>query len=125
MQAWAFITWWYGAGWVNEARIQVGRLSRVESYFAFGTLFRTLFQPFRQIDAESRRRDLSGQFRGLLDRTISRFIGASARLVLILAGGLWWCVSALMGVCWLVIWPLLPFAPLIGGIAAAAGVGSV
>lgn len=120
---WALITWWYGVGWVSEARLQIKRLSRVESYFAFGSLMRTLFQPFRQIDAESRRGGLSVQFRAWLDRTISRLIGAMARLVLLIVGTTWWLVSALASACWLLIWPFLPLAPLLGFLAAALGVG--
>lgn len=125
MQAWALISWWYGSGWMDEFHLQLKRLSHVESYFSFGTLLRTLFQPFRQIDAESRRGGLSVQFRAWLDRTISRIIGASARLVLLVVGVVWWCVSALMSACWLVAWPFLPLAPLLGAIAAAFKVGIV
>ncbi len=123
MRAWALISWWYGVGWVGEFRLQLRRLSRVEEYFSFGTLLRTLFQPFRQIDAGSRRGGLSVQFRAWLDRTISRFIGASARLVLLVVGVAWWCISALMSACWLLVWPLLPLAPVLGAAAAALRVG--
>lgn len=123
MRAWALIAWWYGAGWANEYRLQLQRLSRVENYFAFGSLLRTFFQPFRQIDAGSRRGSLSVQLHGWLDRAISRFIGASARLVLLVVGVGWWVVSALASVCWLLVWPILPVAPVFGIVAAATGVG--
>jgi len=125
MQVWALITWWYGTGWAGEFRLQARRLGRVEGFFAFDTLLRTLFQPFRQIDAGSRRGGLSVQFRAWLDKSISRFIGASARLVLLLAGALWWCVSALTSACWLMLWPLLPVMPIIGAFAALLRVGSL
>jgi len=127
MQVWALITWWYGAGWVAESQLQSKRLARVESYFSFGTLLRTLFQPFRQIDAGSRslRSGVSAQFRAWLDRTISRVIGASARLILIVVGLVWWCISALMSACWLLVWPFLPLAPVLGCVAAAFGVGTL
>lgn len=123
MQVWALITWWYGAGWVDEVRLQIQRLSRIESYFAFGSLLRTLLQPFRQIDAESRRGGLSIQFQAWLDRTISRLIGAIARLVLLFAGLIWWFLAALASASWLVIWPFLPLAPIVGAVAAAVRVG--
>lgn len=105
--------------------MQARRLGRVEAYFAFGTLLRTLFQPYRQIDAGSRRGGLSIQFRAWLDKFISRLIGASARLILLLAGCLWWCVSALTSACWLMLWPLLPAMPVIGVFAALLKVGSL
>lgn len=124
---WALIRWWYGAGWVAESQLQVKRLARVESYFSFGTLLRTLFQPFRQIDAgsQSTRGGLSVKFRAALDRSVSRAIGASARLILIVIGLMWWCVSALMSACWLLVWPFLPLAPVLGCLAAVFGVGSL
>lgn len=123
MQAWALLHWWYGAGWVGEFRLQLRRLSRVEGYFDFRTLLVTLFQPYRQIDAGSRRGGLGVQFRAWLDKSISRLIGALARLVLLFVGGLWWLFSALAGACWLLLWPLLPLAPVLGIIASALKVG--
>lgn len=125
MQVWALITWWYGAGWAGEFRLQARRLGRVEAYFAFGSLLKTLFDPFRQIDASSRRGGLSIQFRAWLDRSISRLIGASARLILLLAGAVWWCVSALTSACWLMLWALLPVAPVVGIFAALLRVGAL
>lgn len=124
MRAWALLSWWYGSGWLGESKLQVRRLARVESYFGFRSLLMTLFQPFRQIDAGRYRGGLAVQTRAWLDRTISRFIGASARLVLLVVGGLWWGVSALISACWLLVWPLLPVAPLLGLVATLVGVGS-
>lgn len=124
MRVWALISWWYGAGWAGECRLQLQRISRVESYFGFSTLLRTLFQPFRQIDAESRRGGLAVQFRAWLDRAISRFIGALARFVLLVVGVLWWLVAVLTSACWLLVWPLLPLAPLVGALAAVLKVGA-
>lgn len=125
MRVWALMSWWYSVGWVGEFQLQTQRLQRVERYFAFGTLLRTLFQPFRQIDAGSSRGALSVQLRAWLDRTISRLIGASARLVLLFVGAVWWCISVLVSICWLLVWPLLPLAPMLGAVAAMLGIGIV
>lgn len=125
MRVWAFLSWWYGQGWLGESKLQSRRLARVESYFGFRTLLTTLFQPFRQIDAGQRRGGLGVQMRAWLDRTISRVIGAGARLVLLVIGSLWWLVSALMSAGWLLIWPLLPVAPLLGFAGMLMGVGSL
>ncbi len=116
MQAWAFFRWWYGAGWLGELRREEARLKRVEDHFSFVLLLRTLFQPFRQIDAGIGRGGLSAQFRAWFDRSISRIIGGGARLALLVGGALWWCVSALVGALWLLLWPLLPFAVLVGAL---------
>ena len=125
MQAWALIYWWYGAGWVGELNLQLKRLSRVESYFSFGNLLGTLFQPFRQIDAGFRRGGLSIQLRAWLDKTISRFIGALARLTLLIIGIVWWLISMLTSICWLFVWPFLPLAPILGAIASALNLGAL
>lgn len=123
MQVWALFRWWYGTGWLGELTVQAGRLDRVEDYFSFGNLLRTFFQPFKQIDAGARRGGLDVQFRAWFDKTMSRLVGAVARLVLLLVGMLWWLLSALMGVCWLLVWPFLPLAPLIGLVMMLLNVG--
>lgn len=125
MQAWALLQWWYGAGWMNELERQAKFLYRVEDYFSFGNLFRTLFQPFKQIDATPRKGGLEVQFHAWLDKMMSRFIGAAARLILLLVGGAWWVISALISVCWLLVWPFLPAAPLVGLIFTILRVGVV
>ena len=123
MQVWAFIQWWYGAGWVNELNRQAKRLSQVEDYFSFGQLLRTLFQPFKQIDAAPKRGGLEVQFRAWLDRLMSRVVGASARIVLFVIGGVWWLVSAILSIGWLLLWALLPVAPLVGLVLMSLQVG--
>lgn len=125
MRVWALLSWWYGPGWLGESKLQAGRLARVESYFGFRTLVVTMFQPFRQIDAGRLRGGLGVQVRAWFDKTVSRFIGASARLILLIVGALWWGVSALASACWLLVWPLLPVAPLLGLVAALTKVGSL
>lgn len=124
MQVWALFQWWYGKGWVNEGVLQLNRLAKTADYFSFGTLLRTLFAPFRQIDAGSARGGLPVQLRAWFDRTLSRIVGASARLVLFVVGGLWWLLSAVLSVCWLVLWPLLPLAPLLGVVFVLLRVGA-
>ncbi len=123
MWVWAMLRWWYGTGWLAELTRQAKQLDRVEDYFSFGQLLRTLFQPFKQIDAGSRRGGLGVQFRAWLDRSMSRVVGASARIILLCVGVLWWVVSALIGACWLFLWPFLPVAPLVGGVLMALRIG--
>ena len=118
------LRWWYGTGWLGELTRQAKRLDRVEDYFSFGQLVKTLFQPFKQIDAGTRRGGLGVQLRALLDRGMSRVVGASARFVLLFIGVLWWIVSALIGACWLFVWPLLPVAPLVGAVLMVLRVGT-
>lgn len=122
---WALTRWWYGAGWLGELELQARRLSRVESYFDFRSLILTLFNPFRQIDAGARRGGLAVQLRALVDSVISRLVGALARITLLFIGVVWWLVSLVFSVGWLIIWPFLPLSPLLGFVGMIAGVGSV
>lgn len=125
MQVWALIRWWYGAGWLGETHRLTRRLVGVEEYFSFGNLLRTLFQPFKQIDAGSTRGGLSVQARAFLDRTISRIIGAFSRLTLLIIGVVWWIIVAAFGLIWLCLWPFFPIAPVIGIFAALIHFGGL
>lgn len=122
MRIWAFLRWWYGPGWLGEISLQLQRLFRTEEYFSLGLLARTLFQPFRQIDAEGRRGGLDVQLRAFVDVVMSRFVGTSARTILMVIGSLWLAVSFLVSVVWLLVWPLLPFAPVLGLTLSLMGV---
>ncbi len=110
----ALLGWWYGAGWGSQLDRMRLKLGRIGDYFSSALLFRTRFQPFREIDAGGVRGGLDIQVRAWGNRLISRAIGAMIRLVMIFVGSLWWLVVALGGCCWLLIWPLLPLFPLIG-----------
>lgn len=123
MQVLSFLRWWYGEGWRGQLSAQQLYLRKIGDFFSVSLLLRNLFQPFRQISAGSVRGGLGVQFRAWLDRLISRMIGAMVRLFMICMGGIWWCLSALMSVVTLALWPLLPLAPLIGLILAGSGVG--
>ncbi len=117
---WAF-SWWYGAGW--KARVAQLREQLVASYdyFSIGLLAKTLFAPFRQISAGKVNGPIGLKWRAFVDRLISRFIGAFVRLILIVVGSAWLFAQAAVGGLALVIWPLVPFAPLLGFIAMLSG----
>lgn len=116
------VEWWYGPGWVGEWRRQTRRLARLSDYFSFGLLLKTLFQPFRQIDAGGTRGGLSVKFRSWIDRSISRIIGAFVRLIVLIIGSIWWLISVILALAWMLIWPLLPLAPGIGLVITIIGV---
>ncbi|HMR73086.1 MAG TPA: hypothetical protein PKD68_03710 [Candidatus Saccharibacteria bacterium] len=122
MQVLSFLRWWYGEGWLGQLSVVRLYLRKVSDFFSVSLLLRNFFQPFRQISAGSVRGSLGVQFRAWLDRLISRMIGALVRFFMIVAGSIWWCLSALIGMIGLVLWPLLPFAPLVGVLLAGSGV---
>lgn len=118
----SLFSWWYGAGWRDQAKLCGARLSRVSDRFSIALLLRSLFSPFRQISAEgTRSAGLDAKVRAWLDKLISRCIGAMVRSAIIVVGGLWLFVEFIIGLLRLVVWPALPFFPVIGIILVMSG----
>ncbi|MGK2896278.1 MAG: hypothetical protein ACSLEY_01585 [Candidatus Saccharimonadales bacterium] len=118
---WAFLSWWYGDGWRQRARLIGERLIATLDYFSIDLLLKTLFAPFRQISAGKIRGSLDIQLRAFFDQLISRLIGGFVRLVLIVVGSVWLVITALIGGFILAIWGFLPLLPLVGIIVAILG----
>ena len=117
---WA-LSWWYGAGWKARLLQTRERLSASYDYFSIGLLARTLFAPFRQISAGKVNGPIGVKFRALVDRLISRFIGAFVRLILIIVGVAWLGIQAAIGAIVLILWFAVPFLPLVGFIGLLSG----
>lgn len=118
-----FLRWWYGPGWRTALGNVHGRARGVLEDFSVGLLARTLFSPFRQIDAGSVRGPLSVQMQAWFGRVFSRFFGAGLRSLMILIGLIGALLSWILGTIWLVLWPVMPLLPLFGVGAWLAGVG--
>lgn len=114
------VSWWYKVAWVQVLHDVQHRTSGVFQSFSVGLLARTLFAPFRQIDAGGVRGPINIQLRAWFDRTFSRLFGAVLRSIVIFAG----CITGLAvfvgGILWAVIWLVIPFAPILGIILAVA-----
>ncbi len=115
------ILWWYSGGIVELMRRIGHRFAGVADFFSIGLLLRTLFAPFRQIDAGVNGKSLSDKLRALLDRTVSRVIGAMLRLSVMVAG----CVSMLVmligSVVILFVWLVAPTLPIVGLVLSLLG----
>ena len=116
------LQWWYGEGWLRHMKRSYVGLLRAADTFSIGLLFRTLFNPFRQISAGAVQGPFPVQLRAFVDRLFSRCIGGVFRilaigvgLVVILVRSVWTIVS-------IVIWTILPLTPVIGITLWAAGV---
>ena len=120
MQVGALISWWYSTGWLGQMSRVRAYLARVADFFSIPLLLKTLFQPFRQIDSGSQGKSLDAVLRAWVDRTVSRFIGAMIRLFMIILGGVWWILSAVVGLFACLIWPILPVLPVVGVIFSGA-----
>ena len=97
------------------------RLVDSSDYFSIGLLVSTLFSPFRQISAGSVSGPLAMQMRAVVDRTISRLIGAVARFGLMLFGIVFIVIQTVISALILVIWVIVPSLPIIGLIMAIIG----
>ena len=107
------LTWWYSAGFVIRCKNLGRRLSRTADVFSIPNLLRTLFSPFKQIDAGATGKGFSFVFQAFLSRLISRFIGLFIRTFLIVAGLVTLIAQSLLSlllICLHLAIPLLPIA---------------
>lgn len=107
----ALLSWWYGAGWRRQVELVSAQLTRVLDTFSFELLLRTLFSPFRQLSVGQVQGSLAVQLQALLDRLVSRGIGAMIRTTMLIVGGIAVAVSAVAGVVRIALWPLWPVLP--------------
>lgn len=118
----SLIRWWYGLGWLDQLNLVRGRFDRTADYFSLELSLRTLFKPFRQIDADrAQKGSLDVIFRAWFDQLFSRLIGSFARLVLINIGSIAILLEALIGGMRLAVWPAIPLVPIIAFILALTG----
>ena len=115
------LAWWYGPAWRDVWRSVGQRTGSVLDAFSVGLLARTLFSPFRQIDAGGVRGPLGAQLRAWFDRTFSRFIGLGVRSVMIISGSVLAAITLVAGVLFAVLWLLVPVLPVIGIVLTLSG----
>jgi hypothetical protein len=100
-------SWWYGSGWTGILRATRRRFIGVSQAFSIRALLHTLFAPWKRI-ITSPGASISDRFRAIGDNLISRLVGFSARLFVLLAAMLTFIGLGAMGVLELIVWPLLP-----------------
>ncbi len=111
----AFVSWWYGLGWLDQVTLVRGRFTRATDRYSLLLLVRTLFSPFKQLDANNGgRRGLDAQFRAWVDRLVSRCIGAMVRSFMLVVGLIVLIFEAMLACFRLAMWPVLPLTPLLG-----------
>lgn len=115
------LLWWYGTAWVETLQAIQKRAATIFETFSIGLLARTLFSPFRQIDAGRVRGPIDVQLRSWFDRTFSRFFGAIVRSVMIVFGLLVLGAVFITSIAWAAIWLIIPILPVIGLIMALVG----
>lgn len=115
------LSWWYGAGWRGRARGFRDTLAAAMDYFSIDLLLKTLFSPFRQISAGNVQGSLNVQMHAFFDQLISRAIGGVMRTVMILVGVVALVAYTVIGSILLLLWPIVPLAPIVGIVLAGIG----
>lgn len=115
------LSWWYGVGWIERAKLIRERMARTVDYFSITLLIKTLFAPFRQISAGKVNGPLGVKWRAFIDRTISRVIGALIRTIIILIGCVTITLYGLVGIVTMVVWAIVPLVPFIGFLLFISG----
>lgn len=121
MLIFGFISWWYGDGWRQRGVMAKSRLASLLDTFSIGLLIKTLFAPFRQIDAGKVEGTLSLKFQALINKLISRTIGAFMRTIVMIVGVVALFISLLVNIATLILWPLVPLLPVIGLVSTLVG----
>jgi hypothetical protein len=114
----AFVRWWYGAGWTQVNKTVRRRLQRTAASFSAPTLVRTLFAPWKRIIAAPGA-GIDAHIRAMGDNAVSRAVGFTVRLTVLLSAGVSLVFVALAGLLEVILWPLVPVlavAFIVGGL---------
>lgn len=101
--------WWYRAGWRQLLQRSQRFMRSVVDTFSVPILLRTLFSPWRQI-ISYRDHSFGSGARAALDNLISRLVGFTVRVCVLLAAAVVISITALGTCIVLIAWPLVPFA---------------
>lgn len=117
----SLLHWWYGDGWARQIAYARNRVAGLYDYFSIDLLIKSWFAPFRQISAGKVQGSLGVHWQAFVDRTISRFVGAFMRSLLIFIGGLTLAVYVIASLLAVALWAALPIFPIIGAVLALIG----
>ncbi len=113
MLATSFITWWYGVGWKLVAQRVQKRLDKTLASFSVPTLIRTLFSPWKRI-ITAPGAGIAAHMQAAGDNLVSRMVGFSVRLMVLLAATVSMALIAVGGILQIVLWPLVPLLIIVG-----------
>jgi hypothetical protein len=120
MLAAAFARWWYGAGWkLVQKSVQV-RMQRTLDSFSVPTLAKTLFAPWKRV-MTAPGAGIEAYFRAMVDNAVSRMVGFTIRLIVLLTAGVCFVGIGVAGVLQIILWPLVPVLVVICLVLGAVG----
>lgn len=100
------LRWWYGPGWILAFKRINTRTVGVAHAFSAGTLLKTLFAPWKRIQYSGRSFDAKMQ--AMLDNMVSRTVGFTVRLLVLLAALFMIVGSVVLGAAIALAWPFIP-----------------
>ncbi|MBU6415043.1 hypothetical protein KGQ34_02280 [Patescibacteria group bacterium] len=104
-----FLAWHYGDGLKDTVRNGINAVIGFLNYFSVLELSRTLFSPWHRIvESYGRGFDPGEFFFTLAGNLISRVIGAGVRAVVIVVGLLVSFTALVSGLCFIIIWFVMP-----------------
>jgi hypothetical protein len=116
----SFLSWWYGQGWLDALHDIRKRTAGVAHGFSMSILLRTLFAPWRRITTAPGK-GLDAKFRALLDNLISRLVGFTVRLGVIIIALTMSAFTALFYLLIALVWPLIPIIAIYSLIRVVTG----
>ena len=122
MLASGLISWWYFDGYKLFASKLWTKLGDTVDLFSIGSLLKTLFAPYRQIAANATGQSIDDKILAFIDRLVSRMVGGVARLGIVIVGAVTILIQAIGSMIGLLLWPLLPFLPILFIMLFAMGV---
>lgn len=115
------LSWWYKDGFLSRIKTAQNRLVMSADMFSVNLLIRTLFNPFRQISADTSGVSLPEKVKAFFDRLLSRVIGSAARSFMVIFGSMIISIQALFEVFTIIFWLFVPILPVVGAIVMATG----
>jgi hypothetical protein len=102
--------WWYGQGLLSAFRHAQNRTLHIAQIFDIPLLLKTLFAPWRRI-VTTPGNGIDAHIRAFFDNLISRIIGSIVRTIVIFAALILLCITLIMGLIEVMLWPILPLMP--------------
>lgn len=118
----SLLRWWYTDGLHQKIQSLADRLEGTMDFFSFSLLIKTLFSPFRQISAGRVDGPLGVQLRAMVDKLVSRIIGAGIRITILVVGGVVVTLELILSIVLLIGWLFFPAFPVIGIILSILGI---
>ena len=114
-----YFCWHYSRAFVDIFHIWQNMTRFVFHFFSIFALFRTLFQPWKRIEAERETRgfDLGDYLSTKMVNLMMRLVGFIMRLILITIGFAFVAVVVVVGIQFFILWAVLPAVVLFVGIA--------